>query len=82
LKTPYTPIIEYDKNMFKFICTISLWFNSGHCLQLQFNTASSSTKIYHVNLGFVVKKLSPKKGITVSKSLDSLILMKTVFFTY
>jgi hypothetical protein len=24
LKTPYTPIMEYDKNIHKFICTISL----------------------------------------------------------
>jgi hypothetical protein len=80
LKTPYTPIMEYDKNMFKFICTISLWFNSSHCCQLQFSKVFFSTKIYHANYAFAGKNLSPQKGITISKSLDSLILMKTTFW--
>jgi hypothetical protein len=69
--------MEYDKNMFKFICTISFLFNSAHCRQLQFSIAFSSTKTYHVNYAFAGKNLSPQNGITVSKSLDSLILMKT-----
>jgi hypothetical protein len=71
--------MEYDKNIFKFICTINLWFNSGHCHEVQFSKAFSSTRIYHINYGFARKNLSPKNGITVSKSLDSLILMKTLF---
>lgn len=71
--------MEYNKNMIKFVGTTSLRFNLIHCDQVQLSTALFPTKIYHLHHGFAWKNLSPQNKIRVSKSLDSLILIKTVF---
>jgi hypothetical protein len=48
----YTPMMEYENNMFKFICNIIFWFNSGHCPQVQFTRVFYPTEINIIKYGF------------------------------
>ena len=74
---PYLKIPSWKTRRTGLSSEVLLVFDSIQFV-VQFSTASSSTKIYHVNHGFAGKNLSPQNWITVSKSLNSLILMKTM----